>query len=55
MTMKGKKKAAMALGVGYFLGRHPKFRAMTAKAATKAVGVTNSVVRKGVKLLRRSN
>jgi len=52
--MKGNLKAVAALGAGYLLGRHPKLRRATAKAAATTVGARSPAVRKGAKLLAGS-
>jgi hypothetical protein len=52
--MKGSMQAAMALGVGYALGRRRKFRTATMIAAATAFGSTNVsglVLQRGMKLL----
>jgi hypothetical protein len=52
--MKGSVKAAAALGVGYLLGRHPKLRRATGRAAATTIGARSPAVRKGAKLLAGS-
>ncbi len=52
--MKGSMRAAMAIGVGYALGRRRKFRTATMIAAATAFGSTNVsglVLQRGMKLL----
>jgi hypothetical protein len=52
--MKGSTRAAMALGVGYLLGRHRKLRTATVMAVATAAGGTNVgslVMRRGAKML----
>jgi hypothetical protein len=52
--MKGSMQAAMALGVGYALGRRRQFRTATLLAAATAfgsTGVSSLVLRRGMKLL----
>jgi hypothetical protein len=52
--MKGNVKAVAALGAGYLLGRHPKLRDATVRAAASTVGARSPVVRKGAKVLASS-
>lgn len=52
--MKGSVKTAAALGVGYLLGRHPKLRRATGRAAATTIGARNPAVRKGARLLAGS-
>jgi len=52
--MKGGTRAAMAIGVGYILGRHKRFRTATMMAAATAVGGTtigSLAMRRGMKML----
>jgi len=52
--MKGGTRAAMAIGVGYMLGRHKRFRTATMMAAATAVGgstVGGVALRRGMKML----
>jgi hypothetical protein len=55
--MKGSTRAAMALGVGYLLGRQRKLRTATVMAVATAAGGTNVgslVMRRGAKMLVNS-
>jgi len=52
--MKGSTRAAVALGVGYVLGRHRKLRTATVMAVATAAGSTtlgSTILRKGTKYL----
>jgi hypothetical protein len=52
--MKVHTKTAMALGVGYLLGRHRKLRSAATMAAATAASARNPVARKGARLLAGS-
>ncbi|HEY7260199.1 MAG TPA: hypothetical protein VH589_01790 [Trebonia sp.] len=56
--MKGGTRAAMAIGVGYMLGRHKRFRTATMMAAATAVGgstVGGMALKRGMKMLSNAD